>query len=153
MDTIKTCKNVRLNSYNFTISNLLSLYLPFLISNAALPVELVRAAQRLYASTSNARFLLPVMGALARDEAVAALPRILLLPTAEQVSLAFERLLTPRPTAPLTPAQLFVALHAFDRDGGAVPVKRVVEAANMCHEQKAAFTQDVMARALQQVCT
>jgi hypothetical protein len=47
--------------------------------------------------------------------------------------------------------QLFVALHAFDRDGSAVPVKRVVEAANMCHEQKAAFTQDVMARALQQV--
>ncbi len=67
------------------------------------------------------------------------------------MSLAFERLLTPRPTAPLTPAQLFVALHAFDRDGSAVPVKRVVEAANMCHEQKAAFTQDVMARALQQV--
>ncbi len=53
----------------------------------------------------------------------------------------------------LTPAQLFVSLHAFDRDGSAVPVKRVVEAANMCHEQKAAFTQDVMARALQQVCS
>jgi hypothetical protein len=51
------------------------------VQTSAIPSQLMRAARRLYQQDNNSRFLIPILGALSRDEALAIVPRLLLLPS------------------------------------------------------------------------
>jgi len=99
--------------------------------------------------TPDARFLVPVLSGLNKDETIDALSKLVALPPSI-VKNVIHRLLHNKPT-PITPEELLVALHTLDDDKkDKVPLRKVVEAIQHCMEQKE-YTQGILAIVLQQL--
>lgn len=123
-----------------------------------LPQDFIMAVRSVYfdRSTKNARFLIPVLTSVTRDQLKEALPDIISLPD-ELVRVALHRILTYGASLPshqmhhyMTPQAVLVGLHQLD-DSNIQMMKRIVFASGICFEPqyKHIFRRDVLASALQ----
>ncbi|KAL1458644.1 hypothetical protein WDU94_008778 [Cyamophila willieti] len=116
-----------------------------IITEGQTPSEvLVSKIRELYNScVSDVRFLIPVLGGLPKREILAALPKLIKL-NPVVVKEVFNRLLgdaNNQENAPLTPAELMIALHTID--GAKVDLKYVIKATSLCFAETAIYTQEV----------
>ncbi|CAJ2650588.1 unnamed protein product [Trifolium pratense] len=51
----------------------------------------------------------------------------------------------------LTPAEVLIAIHGIDPERHGIPLKKVTDACNACFEQRQTFTQEVLAKVLNQL--
>jgi symplekin len=51
----------------------------------------------------------------------------------------------------LTPAEVLIALHGIDPHHDSVPLKKVMDACSACLQQQSVFTQQVLAKVLNQL--
>lgn len=51
----------------------------------------------------------------------------------------------------LSPAEVLIAIHGIDPDRDGIPLKKVTDACNACFEQRQIFTQQVLAKVLNQL--
>uniref|UniRef100_A0A8D8LHY2 Symplekin n=3 Tax=Cacopsylla melanoneura TaxID=428564 RepID=A0A8D8LHY2_9HEMI len=122
-----------------------------IITEGQTPSEvLVSKIRELYNSrVSDVRFLIPVLGGLPKREILAALHKLIKL-NPVVVKEVFNRLLgdaNNQENAPLTPAELMIALHTID--GAKVDLKYVIKATSLCFAETAIYTQEVLALVLQ----
>jgi len=121
-----------------------------LTETAAPTLQLVTTVKALYQKKNNdARFMIPILSGLNKEEALALLPKLINLPS-NILKTAIQRLLHIKPT-PLTPEELLVALHTLDLQKEKVPLRKVIEGIQLCFHQKVVFKQQIMAVVLQQL--
>ncbi|KAK9168130.1 hypothetical protein Syun_000270 [Stephania yunnanensis] len=87
--------------------------------------ELVSAVKRLYDSKlKDVEVLIPILSSLPKDEG------------------------QPHSVPVLTPAEVLIAVNGIDPDRDGIPLKKVTDACNACFEQRNVFTQQVLAKVL-----
>jgi symplekin len=122
---------------------------------------------------ADARFLIPILPGIPTQEAIALLPKLLVLPSAS-LKAALLRILHSKP-APLSPRELLVHLHLLNPTKDEVPfvigfffvvvlvqmlmpmlyrynsLRKILEAMQVCFEDKTVVNQDCLAGVLQQL--
>uniref|UniRef100_A0A0K2TH07 Symplekin n=1 Tax=Lepeophtheirus salmonis TaxID=72036 RepID=A0A0K2TH07_LEPSM len=115
-----------------------------LTEKASPPPVLVDKVRNLYNSrVSDVRFLIPILNGLAKNEVIAALPKLIRL-NQIVVKEVFSRLLSSN--GPLSASDLLIALHTIDCD-----MKIVIKATALCFAEKSIYTQEVLVIVLQQL--
>jgi symplekin len=110
--------------------------------------DLVIVVREVYETRNlNPRFLIPIIPGLTKSELVLYLPKLIELPTKIVQTVIF-KILNSKPS-PLSPSELLITLHTIDTK--TVSLKRIIEAIQLCFEEKALVRQDVLAKALQQL--
>lgn len=122
------------------------------LTETTLPTpQLVELGIQAYKEYDDARFLIPVLSGLSTADAVAALPRLIILPVTLVKTQIFQKLLHVKPS-PLTPADLMVQLHVIDLKKHDISLKKIIEIIQVLFEDtRAVVKQDVMAAVLQQL--
>jgi hypothetical protein len=100
----------------------------------------------------DAGFLIPVLSSLSKDEVLPVFPRLVDLPP-DKFQAALARILQGSAhTGPaLTPAEVLIALHGIDPHRDSVSLKKVMDACSACLQQRTVFTQQVLAKVLNQL--
>ncbi|XP_057808155.1 uncharacterized protein LOC131022653 isoform X2 [Salvia miltiorrhiza] len=115
--------------------------------------NLVSAIKRLYdTKLKDIDILIPVLPFLSKDEVLLLFPHLVnVLPDKFQVVLS--RLLQGfnHSTPVLSPAEALIAIHKIDPEKDGVPLKKVTDACNACFEQRHTFSQQVLAKVLNQL--
>ncbi|KAL6527308.1 hypothetical protein OROGR_016398 [Orobanche gracilis] len=115
------------------------------------PPDLVATVKHLYETRlKDAAILIPILSAFSKDEIVLPIfSRLVQLPL-QKFQLALAHILQGSAhTGPaLTPAEVLVAIHDISTEKGGVPLKKVTDACSACFEQRTVFTQQVLAKAL-----
>ncbi|XP_061369219.1 uncharacterized protein LOC133312088 isoform X2 [Gastrolobium bilobum] len=108
--------------------------------------DLIYTVKRLYDSKlKDAEVLIPILPFLPKDEVMPVFPHIVNLPL-EKFQAALGRILKV-----LTPAEVLIAIHGIDPERDGIRLKRVTDACNACFEQRKIFTQEVLAKVLNQL--
>ena len=110
--------------------------------------RLLDAIKALYARMGDARFMIYICSALSRSEVEELLPRMVALPQVG-VKAALHRLLHSRGSA-LTPEKLMIALHKL-QPAKDLTIKKIAEAIELCFNDRAVFTTQVLAVVVQQL--
>ncbi|XP_022849590.1 uncharacterized protein LOC111371695 isoform X1 [Olea europaea var. sylvestris] len=115
--------------------------------------DLVATVKQLYdTKLKDASILIPILSSFSRDEVLPIFPRLVNLPLEKfQTALAHILQGSPQTGPALTPAEVLVAIHDIipERDG--LPLKKITDACSACFEQRTVFTQQVLAKALNQM--
>ncbi|KAL6578440.1 hypothetical protein OROMI_010768 [Orobanche minor] len=114
------------------------------------PPDLVATVKHLYETRlKDAAILIPILSAFSKDEVLPIFSRLVQLPL-QKFQLALAHILQGSAhTGPaLTPAEVLVAIHDITTEKGGVPLKKVTDACSACFEQRTVFTQQVLAKAL-----
>ncbi|KAI4353360.1 hypothetical protein L6164_002318 [Bauhinia variegata] len=133
--------------------NLLMQVLHTLTDGTVPSKDLIFAVKRLYDSKlKEAEVLIPILPFLAKDEVMPIFHGIVNLPL-DKFQAALARLLQGSShSAPvLTPAEVLIAIHGIDPEKDGIPLKKVTDACNACFEQRQIFTQQVLAKVLNQL--
>ncbi|KAB2030375.1 hypothetical protein ERO13_D05G218680v2 [Gossypium hirsutum] len=98
-----------------------------------------------------------MLSSLSKNEVLPVFPRLVDLPL-EKFQLALAHILqgSAHIGPALTPAEALVAIHDVIPEKGGLPLKKIMDACSACFEQRTVFTQQVLAKALNQmvcVCT
>ncbi|KAG9453394.1 hypothetical protein H6P81_006298 [Aristolochia fimbriata] len=115
--------------------------------------ELVLTVRKLYDSKlKDVEILIPILASLSKDEVLPIFPQLVNLPP-DKFQTAVSKLLqgSPHASPSLTPAELLIAIHGIDPERDGVPLKKVMDACSACFEQRQVFTQQVFAKALNQL--
>ncbi|XP_065010701.1 uncharacterized protein LOC135640318 isoform X2 [Musa acuminata AAA Group] len=115
--------------------------------------DLISSVKKLYHSRmKDADVLIPVLPFLTKDEIFPIFPHLVNLPI-ENFQGALSRVLQGSPkTGPcLTPAEVLIAIHGIDPVKDGIPLKKVIDACSACFEQRKVFTQQVLAKVLNQL--
>ncbi|CAK9233640.1 unnamed protein product [Sphagnum troendelagicum] len=133
--------------------NLLLLVLHSLTEGTEPSAELIATVKKLYETKlQDAAFLIPVLSSLSKEEVLPVFPRLVDLPP-DKFQAALARILQGSAhTGPaLTPAEVLIALHGIDPHHDSVPLKKVMDACSACLQQQSVFTQQVLAKVLNQL--
>ncbi|XP_039053229.1 uncharacterized protein LOC120195227 isoform X2 [Hibiscus syriacus] len=133
--------------------NLLTLVLQVLTQEATPSPDLVATVKHLYETKlKDATILIPMLSSLSKNEVLPIFPRLVDLPL-EKFQLALAHILQGSAhTGPaLTPAEVLVAIHDILPEKGGPPLKKITDACSACFEQRTVFTQQVLAKALNQL--
>ncbi|KAK8705554.1 hypothetical protein V6N13_049154 [Hibiscus sabdariffa] len=133
--------------------NLLTLVLQILTQETTPPPDLVATVKHLYETKlKDAAILIPMLSSLSKNEVLPIFPRLVDLPL-EKFQLALAHILQGSAhTGPaLTPAEVLVAIHDIVPEKGGPPLKKITDACSACFEQRTVFTQQVLAKALNQL--
>ncbi|KAI5077131.1 hypothetical protein GOP47_0006955 [Adiantum capillus-veneris] len=133
--------------------NLIFLVLHVLTELSAPPPELIAAVKQLYESRiKDAKLLVPILSSLSKEEVLPIFPRLVALP-APDFKGALDRILQGSVhTGPaLTPAEVLIAIHGIDPERDHVPLSMVKDACAVCFQQRTVFTQQVLAKVLNQL--
>lgn len=133
--------------------NLLSQVLHSLTDGIVPSPELVLTVRKLYDSKlKDIEILMPVLPFLPKDEVLLIFPQLVNLPT-DKLQAALLRILTGSShTGPLiSPPEILIAIHGIDPDRDGIPLKKIIDACNACFEQRQIFTQQVIAKVLNQL--
>ncbi|KAK8623473.1 hypothetical protein V6N13_118357 [Hibiscus sabdariffa] len=133
--------------------NLLTLVLQILTQETTPPPDLVATVKHLYETKlKDATILIPMLSSLSKNEVLPIFPRLVDLPL-EKFQLALAHILQGSAhTGPaLTPAEVLVAIHDIVPEKGGPPLKKITDACSACFEQRTVFTQQVLAKALNQL--
>lgn len=115
--------------------------------------ELIFSIKRLYdTKMKDAQILLPVLSFLPKPEVLLIFPHLVNLPL-DKFQAALARVLqgSSQSGPVLTPAEVLIAIHGIDPDRDRIPLKKVTDACNACFEQGQIFTQQVLAKVLNQL--
>ncbi|KAH7446302.1 hypothetical protein KP509_01G050700 [Ceratopteris richardii] len=115
--------------------------------------DLIAIVKQLYESKiKDARLLTPILSSLSKAEVLPIFPHLVALPT-EDFKAALDRILQGSVhTGPaLTPAEVLVAIHAIDPERDHIPLAMVKDACSVCFQQRTVFTQQVLAKVLNQL--
>eukprot|EP01098_Paradermamoeba_levis_P014727 TRINITY_DN7166_c0_g1_i1.p1 TRINITY_DN7166_c0_g1~~TRINITY_DN7166_c0_g1_i1.p1 ORF type:complete len:945 (+),score=251.73 TRINITY_DN7166_c0_g1_i1:368-3202(+) len=103
--------------------------------------ELVLAVKNLFARLPDARFLIPIISGMTKEEAVSFLPKFVTLPS-NSLKTVLQKMLNNKPS-PLSSSELLVQLHLLEPNQN-LPLKKIIEATQMCFEQKEHYKQDTL---------
>ncbi|KAK3128120.1 hypothetical protein QOZ80_7AG0582840 [Eleusine coracana subsp. coracana] len=132
--------------------DLLMLVLQTLTDGAAPSQDLISSIKNLYSKTKDIEVLFPILAYLPKDEVLPLFPNIVNLPM-NKFQTALSRILqgSPRNAPSLDPSEILIAIHVIDPDKEGIPLKKVIDACSACFEQRTIFTQQVLAKALNQL--
>ncbi|XP_068656465.1 uncharacterized protein [Aristolochia californica] len=133
--------------------NLLMLVLQILTEETTPAADLVSTVKHLYETKlKDAAILIPMLSSLSKDEVLPIFPRLVGLPL-EKFQAALARILQGSAhTGPaLTPAEVLVAIHGINPEKDGIPLKKITDACSACFEQRTVFTQQVLAKSLNQL--
>ncbi|OMO85062.1 hypothetical protein CCACVL1_10448 [Corchorus capsularis] len=133
--------------------NLLMQVLHTLTEGAIPSAELIFTIKKLFDSKlKDVEILVPVLPFLPREEVLLLFPRIVNLPP-EKFQAALTRMLqgSSHSGPVLSPAEVLIAIHGIDPERDVIPLKKVTDACNACFEQRQIFTQQVLAKVLNQL--
>ncbi|TYK29249.1 symplekin isoform X2 [Cucumis melo var. makuwa] len=115
--------------------------------------ELVFTISKLYNSKlKDVEIMIPVLPYLPKDEVMMIFPRIVNLP-GDKFQAALLRILqgSSQSGPVLNPAEVLIAIHGIDPDRDGIPLKKVTDACNACFEHRQTFTQQIIAKVLNQL--
>ncbi|PIA32259.1 hypothetical protein AQUCO_04500095v1 [Aquilegia coerulea] len=115
--------------------------------------ELISTVRKLFNSKlKDVEVLIPVLSLLQKDEVLSIFPQLVNLPL-DKFQAALSRLLQESSHfgPVLTPAEVLIAVHGIDPEKDGIPLKKVTDACNACFEQRQVFTQQVIAKVLNQL--
>ncbi|GLT37611.1 hypothetical protein SLA2020_119170 [Shorea laevis] len=133
--------------------NLLMQVLHTLTEGTVPSKELIFAIKKLFdAKLKDIEILVPVLPFLPRDEVLLLFPHIVNLPP-DKFQAALTRVLqgSSHSDQVLSPAEVLIAIHGIDPDRDRIPLKKITDACNACFEQREIFTQQVLAKVLNQL--
>ncbi|KAK3019013.1 hypothetical protein RJ639_003621 [Escallonia herrerae] len=115
--------------------------------------ELIFTIRKLYdTKVKDAEILIPVLPFLQKDEALQIFPHFVNLPLDKfQAALARAVQGSSQSGPVLTPAEVLIAIHGIDPDRDGIFLKKITDACNACFEQRQIFTQQVLAKVLNQL--
>ncbi|KAJ3682829.1 hypothetical protein LUZ60_013056 [Juncus effusus] len=114
--------------------------------------DLITAVKNLYSRTKDIEVLIPFLGYLPKEEILPLLPSIISLPM-DKLQLTLSKMFPaiPQNASSLAPSDVLIAIHAILPEKDGVPLKKVMDACSACFELKTIFTQQVLAKALNQL--
>lgn len=115
--------------------------------------ELIFTIKKLYDSKlKDVEILFPILPFLPGDEILVIFPHLVSLPQ-DKFQAALARILQGSSNSGpvLSPAEVLIAIHGIDPDKDGIPLKKVTDACNACFEQRQIFTQQVLAKVLNQL--
>ncbi|KAL2337748.1 hypothetical protein Fmac_012194 [Flemingia macrophylla] len=133
--------------------NLLMQVLHTLTDGTTPSKNLICTVKKLHNSKlKDAEVLIPILPFLSNDEVMPVFPHIVNLPL-EKFQEALGRILqgSSQSGPVLTPAEVLIAIHGIEPERDGIPLKKVTDACNACFEQRQTFTQEVLARVLNQL--
>ncbi|KAM1442108.1 hypothetical protein ACFX13_010023 [Malus domestica] len=129
--------------------NLLMQVLHTLTDGTVPSQELIFTVRKLYDSKlKDIEILIPILPFLPKDEVLLIFPQLMNLQL-DKFQAALARILQSGPL--LAPAEILIAIHGIDPDRDGIPLKKVTDACNACFEQRQIFTQQVLAKVLNQL--
>jgi symplekin len=123
------------------------------LTGAAVPSkELTSSIKNLHSKTKDVEFLFAILSHLPKDEILPVFPSIVNL-SMDKFQAALSRILqgSSRNGPSLDPSEILIAIHVIDPDKEGIPLKKVMDACSACFEQRTIFTQQVLAKALNQL--
>ncbi|XP_031475162.1 uncharacterized protein LOC116247253 isoform X1 [Nymphaea colorata] len=130
--------------------NLLMLVLHTLTDGAIPSPDLICAVKRLYESKlKDVAILIPILSSMPKDEILPIFPKLVGLPLDKFRAVLNCILKGPSPV--LSPAEVLIAIHGIDPDKDGIALKKVTDACSACFERQADFTQQVLAKVLNQL--
>ncbi|XP_050893645.1 uncharacterized protein LOC127100478 isoform X2 [Lathyrus oleraceus] len=115
--------------------------------------DLIFTVKRLHDSKlKDAEVLIPILPFLPKKEVMPVFASIVKMPF-EKFQEALGRILqgSSQSGPVLTPAEILIAIHGIDPERDGIPLKKVTDACNACFEQRQTFTQEVLAKVLNQL--
>lgn len=115
--------------------------------------ELVFTIKKLYDSNlKDVDILIPILSFLPKEEISRIFPPLVnLQPDKFQAALTAVLQGSSHSGAVLSPEEVLIAIHGIDPDRDGIPLKKVTDACNICFEQRQIFTQQVIAKVLNQL--
>ncbi|BFG36416.1 hypothetical protein CerSpe_226900 [Prunus speciosa] len=115
--------------------------------------ELVFTVRKLYDSKlKDVEILIPILPFLPKDEVMLIFPQLVNLQLDKFQAALARTLQGSSNSGPLlAPAEILIAIHGIDPDRDGIPLKKVTDACNACFEQRQIFTQQVLAKVLNQL--
>ncbi|KAF0908600.1 hypothetical protein E2562_026648 [Oryza meyeriana var. granulata] len=123
------------------------------LTDGAVPSQdLISSVKNLYSKTKDIEVLFAVLAHLPKDEVLPVFPSIVNLPL-DKFQVALSRILqgSPQNGPSLDPSEILIAIHVIDPEKEGIPLKKVIDACAACFEQRTIFTQQVLAKALNQL--
>uniref|UniRef100_A0A0E0EGI0 Symplekin n=1 Tax=Oryza meridionalis TaxID=40149 RepID=A0A0E0EGI0_9ORYZ len=123
------------------------------LTDGAMPSQdLISSVKNLYSKTKDIEVLFAVLAHLPKDEVLPVFPSIVNLPL-DKFQVALSRILqgSPQNGPSLDPSEILIAIHVIDPEKEGIPLKKVIDACAACFEQRTIFTQQVLAKALNQL--
>lgn len=133
--------------------NLLTLVLQILTQETTPSSDLIATVKHLYETKlKDATILIPMLASLTKNEVLPIFPRLVDLPL-EKFQMALAHILQGSAhTGPaLTPVEVLVAIHDIVPEREGLALKKITDACSACFEQRTVFTQQVLAKALNQM--
>ncbi|KAA8517805.1 hypothetical protein F0562_015279 [Nyssa sinensis] len=133
--------------------NLLMQVLNTLTDGAIPSPELIFTIRKLYdTKVKDVEILIPILSFLPKDEVLLVFPHLVNLPPDKfQAALARTLQGSSHSGPVLTPTEVLIAIHGIDPDRDGIPLKKVTDACNTCFKQQQIFTQQVLAKVLNQL--
>ncbi|KAE8728883.1 HEAT repeat-containing protein isoform 2 [Hibiscus syriacus] len=133
--------------------NLLIQVLQTLTEGKVPSAELIFTIKKLFDSKlKDVEILVPVLPFLPGDEVLLLFPYLVNLPLDKfQVALTCLLQGSSQSGPVLSPAEVLIAIHGVDPERDGIPLKKVIDACNACFEQRSIFTQQVLAKVLNQL--
>ncbi|PKA62685.1 hypothetical protein AXF42_Ash012272 [Apostasia shenzhenica] len=133
--------------------DLLMQVLQTLTNGTAPSQELISSVRRLYNSNmKEVEMLIPILSFLSKDEILGLLPRLVNLSLDKfQAALVLIFQVSPHSGDSLTPAEVLISIHMIDSERHGVPLKKIMDACSACFELRQIFTQQVLAKVLNQL--
>lgn len=133
--------------------NLLTQVLHVLCEGTTPSADLIETVKRLYKTKlKDAAILIPILSSFTKNEVLPVFPRLVQLPLDKfQTALAHILQGSAHMGPALTPAEVLVAIHDISPEKDGVPLKKIMDACSACFEQRTVFTQQVLAKALNQM--
>ncbi|GAA0152868.1 kinase [Lithospermum erythrorhizon] len=125
----------------------------YILSEDATLSDLIPTVKHLYETKlKDATILIPVLSSFSKSEVLPIFPRLVDLPL-DKFQTALDRILqgTAHSGPALTPAEVLVAIHDIKPEKDGLPLKKITEVCSACFEQRTVFTQQVLAKALNQM--
>lgn len=116
-------------------------------------VQLITTIRKLYETkVKDVELLIMILPFLLKDEVLLLFPHVVNAPL-EKFQGALPRILqgSTHSGPVLTPAEALIAIHKIDPEKEGIPLKKVTDACNACFEQREIFTQQVLAKVLNQL--
>ncbi|KAK1437129.1 hypothetical protein QVD17_02914 [Tagetes erecta] len=124
------------------------------LTDGAIPSpELITTIKKLHdTKLKDAEILIPVLPFLPKDELLRTFSCFVNLPL-DKFQAALARILqeSSQGGSVLTPSEVLIAIHGIDPDKDGIPLKKVTDACNTCFQQRHIFTQQVLAKVLNQL--
>ncbi|CAN6455497.1 unnamed protein product [Victoria cruziana] len=133
--------------------NLMILVLQTLTADCTPAPDLIATVKKLYETKlKDAAILIPILSLLSKDEVLPIFPKLVLLPL-EKFKNALDYILQGSAhTGPaLTPVEVLVAIHGINPEKDGIALKKITDACTACFVQRTVFTQQVLAKALNQL--